>query len=64
VVPCKIKDTMLETGTRNFRHNNEAEALASIPDDFIEMEHEYMPMVFGDSYRRIFVHKQDMAGNE
>ena len=64
VVPCKVKGAMLETGDRNFRFNSEAEAVASISDDYMEMQHELMPMIFGDSYRRIFVHKQDFAAEE
>jgi hypothetical protein len=59
VVPCKVKGAMLETGSRNFRFNSEAEALATISNDYMEMKHELMPMIFGDSYRRIFVHKTD-----
>lgn len=61
VVPCKVKGAMLETGDRNFRYDTEAEALASISDEYMEMQHELMPIIFGDSYRRIFVHKQDFA---
>lgn len=60
VVPCKVKGAMLETGTKNFRFNSEDEAVGSISEDFMEMQHELMPMIFGDSYRRIFVHKEDL----
>lgn len=60
VVPCKIKGALLETGYRNFRFNSEAEAVAAIGEDFTEMQHELMPIIFGDTYRRIFVHKMDI----
>lgn len=59
IVPCKFKGDMLETGTRNFRYDAEEAALAAIPKDFVEVQHNLMPAIFGDSYRRIFISKED-----
>lgn len=62
VVPCRMNGPMLETGDRNFLYESEAEALSSICEDYVEMHHDLMPLIFGDSYRRIFVHKNDFEG--
>lgn len=60
VVPCKMKDAMLETGDRNFKFKSELQARESISDNFLEMKHELMPIIFGDSYRTVFVHRSDL----
>lgn len=62
LVPCRVNGSLLETGDRNFRFSSEAEALGAMPEDYEEMRHDLMPIIFGDSYRRVFVSKHDMMG--
>jgi hypothetical protein len=64
VVYCIVKGSMLETGNRNFRFDSEMEALESISDDYVEMQNEMIALIFGDSFRRIFVHKMDLQKEE